>query len=350
MEQTEKPEPAQRDYALDVLRAVAAIYIIGFWHHVSYIHLDVLKTPVTKSWAIIALGIFFIVSAYLLTLQQIKNIEKSPIGKRRLDMIREFYAKRVLRIYPLYVIAVLLFYFADIGTWSIPHLITSLTLTAALIDKSPLTLWFVNVIFLYYLALPFLWFYVRTNSRIIFTGLLVFAALFVLHRMTPLIDERIYVYLPSMIFGVLLGKNRNIEVLIKSPFLTLISGVMLLAVLLLAYYNFVSVENISLLLPLLAFPFLLFLSGKIATLQKLPLFWEKLAYASFSAYLFHRVVYELIYRNWIITDQVNAFQLTTISIVVISITFFISYICQYLYDIYFASIVKKQSAELKSST
>lgn len=61
MTETVKPENTQefkRDYALDVLRAIAAIYIIGFWHHLSYMDLDVLKTPLTTSIAVIALGVF----------------------------------------------------------------------------------------------------------------------------------------------------------------------------------------------------------------------------------------------------------------------------------------------------
>lgn len=329
MENTQKPE---RNYALDILRAVAAIYIIGFWHNVDYVDLDFLKTPFTKSWAIIALGVFFIVSSYLLTNQQREVIASRPEGKERKKIIHQFYLKRVLRIYPLYAIAVLLFFWMEIGRWSIPHLVTSLTLIAAIIDKSPLTLWFINVIFLYYLALPFFLFYMRTNSKIVVSGIIFFILLFVIHRLTPLIDERIYVYLPSMIFGVLLGKNEIVQTIFNGKVVVLASFFCLLITFSFIHMNVVLVENVSFILPLLAFPCLLFLSQGLASYKKLRILWIWLGYASFSAYLFHRVFYTFIYEAIEIQASTSV-QLALLMFTITLIVMIVSFGIQHFYDL-----------------
>ncbi len=339
MENTQKPE---RDYALDVLRAIAAIYIIGFWHHVDYVDLDLLKTPFTKSWAIIALGVFFTVSAYLLTSQQRKNISSNLEGKERTEIIHQFYIKRVLRIYPLYAAAVLLFFLVDIGRWSIPHLITSLTLVAAVIDKSPLTLWFINVIFIYYLALPFFWFHMRTNKKIVFSASALFVLLFVMHRVTPLIDERIYVYLPSMIFGIFLAQLDTLKEFCRSQRAFICSFVALILSFFLIQVDYLTVENISVVLPILAFPVLMFLSHQVASFEKLHLMWKSIGYASFAAYLFHRVLYVFLYQIFDIED-LSHFQLVALMSVITIAVIVISYGTQRCYDLCMRHFQNKKS-------
>lgn len=345
MTETVKPEKTQelkRDYALDVLRAIAAIYIIGFWHHLSYIDLDVLKTPLTTSFAVIALGMFFTVSAYLLTQQQRENINREMTLSECKQEVKTYYSKRVFRIYPLYFIAVLLFYALEIGRWSLPHLLTSVTLTAALIDKSPLTLWFINVIFLYYLAMPLIWFIARSNARIIALGAIAIISLYLLHRYTPLIDERIYIYLPSMIFGILLGKNENLrKVLTQKSYLSA-SVVLTILSLVLIYTELLSLDSVIALVPVLAFPALIVISEFIGSFKKIQKLWIVIGYSSFAAYLFHRVLFELFYdRGFGRTSDLSVVSFGVI--VVVPLVFVLSYFVQQLYDRQIRSFFVKRS-------
>ncbi|MGN7438404.1 MAG: acyltransferase family protein [Alcanivorax sp.] len=322
---SDNKEP-QRDYALDVLRAVAAIYIIGFWHHVTYIDMDLLKTPLTRSLAVIALGAFFTVSAYLLTQQQMENIERTLTSKDYKNVIKAYYSKRVFRIYPLYALAVLLFYAFEVGRWTVPHLLTSLTLTAALIDKSPLTLWFINVIFLYYLALPFLWFVARSNVKIIAVGVISGGVLYLLHRFTPLVDNRIYIYLPSMIFGVLLGKNCDLRSVLTKKLYVVSSATLLLVSLFSIYMGGLDLDCVIALIPIISFPALIAVSEKVSNIRGTHRFWVLIGYASFSAFLFHRVVYEIVYN---LSGNVVFAPLV---ILVVPMIFIASYFVQAIYD------------------
>ena len=343
MSETVKPASRQeikRDYALDVMRAIAAIYIIGFWHHVSYIELDVLKTPLTRAFAVIALGVFFTVSAYLLTLQQRGNMNRTLTSEERKDVVKTYFSKRVFRIYPLYVLAVLMFFALNIGRWTIPHLITSVTLTAALIDKSPLTLWFINVIFLYYLTMPILWFFAKTNIRIVSVGIITGLFLFLLHRYAPLIDERIYIYLPSMIFGVLLGKNEGMRESLATPFFYIGSALVTGAALFLIYAQFVELDYIIAIISVMAFPALIKASEYIGALKNVQKLWVLIGYASFAAYLFHRVFFEIAYDHGL--GRSSDILVVSFGVIFILPAIFVaSYFLQNMYDNQIGSFLSK---------
>ncbi len=213
---------------------------------------------------------------------------------------------------------------------------------AAIVDKSPLTLWFINVIFIYYLTLPFFWFYMRTNKKIIFSASALFVLLFVIHRVTPLIDERIYVYLPSMIFGIFLGRVDALKEFCRSQNAFIGSFVALILSLCLIQADYLIVENISFVLPILAFPVLMFLSHQVASFEKLHWMWERIGYASFVAYLFHRVLYVFLYQIFDIED-LSHFQLVALMSVITIAVIVISYGTQRFYDLCMRHFQNKQS-------
>ncbi|PSN16413.1 hypothetical protein C7293_02580 [filamentous cyanobacterium CCT1] len=92
---------------------------------------------------LIALGLFTLISGFL-----------SGKSVMRSQGIKDFYVKRLVRIYPLYLIAVVLFFICkeNNGITSIK----SLFFVSMLYGPAPRTLWFITMIMLFYLMVPFL--------------------------------------------------------------------------------------------------------------------------------------------------------------------------------------------------
>ena len=129
-----------RVFYMDFLRGLAILYIVGV-HHLddyagSFYH-NKLDDILTYSF----LGMFVFISGYLLSIN-------NPIRNR--NDLRDFIVKRFLRIYPLYVIALLLFMFCSI--MSFKSVILHMFLLNVVLDRSVITLWFVSMFcFLYFL-------------------------------------------------------------------------------------------------------------------------------------------------------------------------------------------------------
>ena len=140
--------PSSRDKSLPVelLRAGCALWIVGFWHLMNYTHgFPGADNAVTLRLTVIVLGLFAFVSGFLLA--------RAPMRLRAPELGR-FYARRLLRIYPLYLLALVAF-------WALGMADRSTGLKAALgismvYGPAPLTLWFITMILEFYLVAPLL--------------------------------------------------------------------------------------------------------------------------------------------------------------------------------------------------
>jgi peptidoglycan/LPS O-acetylase OafA/YrhL len=95
-------ETKTRNAAVDTLRALSVLYIIGFWHLLEYAApIPWRAHPVFDRLTMVVLSLFVLISGYLM------GRSKAPVTGREL---RGFYVARLLRIYPPYLLALLCFY------------------------------------------------------------------------------------------------------------------------------------------------------------------------------------------------------------------------------------------------
>jgi len=140
------PAPGDKSLPVELLRAGCALWIVGFWHLMNYTHgFPGADNAVTLRLTVIVLGSFAFVSGFLLA--------RAPMRLRAPELGR-FYVKRLLRIYPLYLLALLAF-------WALGMADRSTALKAALgismvYGPAPLTLWFITMILEFYLVAPLL--------------------------------------------------------------------------------------------------------------------------------------------------------------------------------------------------
>jgi peptidoglycan/LPS O-acetylase OafA/YrhL len=140
------PSASDKSLPVELLRAGCALWIVGFWHLMNYTHgFPGADNAVTLRLTLIVLGLFAFVSGFLLA--------RAPM-RLRAPEIGRFYARRLLRIYPLYLLALLAF-------WVLGMADRSTALKAALgmsmvYGPAPPTLWFITMILEFYLVAPLL--------------------------------------------------------------------------------------------------------------------------------------------------------------------------------------------------
>ena len=140
--ETDQPEPAaQRLRELDALRALCMLYIVGF-HHVQAFWVGRMPPLLAAMLAHIVLGLFCLMSGYLLA------------SRHRLEgsgAVGRFYIRRILRIYPLYFLALTAFLALKLIPPS--SYLPGVFLLHVYLQKPLLTLWFVSlIVFLYAIA------------------------------------------------------------------------------------------------------------------------------------------------------------------------------------------------------
>ncbi len=189
--------PPRRNAAIDLVRAFSILWIVGLWHLFDYLpDLPGAKNDVTYRATVALLGLFVLVSGYLMGLKDV------PLKPRPL---RDFYLGRFGRIYPPFVLACLLFALFKLA--DVASLVKAALLVAMLWGPAPFTLWFIAMIALFYAVTPLLM-AARRNG---WTFGLVIAALTVLaalaHLQWPTVSPRLAMYLPSYCVGLWLAAH-----------------------------------------------------------------------------------------------------------------------------------------------
>jgi|688.fasta_scaffold262001_2 peptidoglycan/LPS O-acetylase OafA/YrhL len=192
----------QRNAAIDLLRGGSMLYIVGFWHLLGYVDgIDGYKNAVTYRLTIAVLGLFTLMAGALAGRREVRGLA---------DLL-QYYRARAIRILPPYALAVVLFVPTGLLQW--PDVPRGLLLLPAF-DGEPLrTLWYVNVLLVYYALAPLL---LLLRHRLHATGagrgwalILVGAcsllALGLLVRLCPGLDPRFALYFPAFATGLLLA-------------------------------------------------------------------------------------------------------------------------------------------------
>jgi peptidoglycan/LPS O-acetylase OafA/YrhL len=308
----------QRLIELDALRCFGLLLIL-YTHSTGYI----LEIPFLEWFRPAAsytgLGMFVFLSGYGLQYSLSSRATNKPFNPIT------FLQKRLIRIYPLYLVAffcyVIFFYFLKIPVrvsgWDLSPFVQSFAshIFALQVFLYPLhtqlnTLWFVGMI------IPFYIFFALTgesnNKKFIGYNALIFVTLLGINHGFGLIDFRLFLYYPFFVLGSLASRKHVIPL---SRSQTSYKQIGVLGFAWLGTYYLIrrfdllnfpkgGIENFRHFLTygLLTFylvfsiAFLIVLAYRLATLikqYKEPIL--RLSNASYAAYLFHRVVYGIVY-------------------------------------------------------
>jgi peptidoglycan/LPS O-acetylase OafA/YrhL len=199
---------AERRKEIDVLR-VAAILLILAAHLPSYLSAPDLgaKEPYL---VIPGLSVFVFISGLALDLGR----RRVRTGREILDFVR----RRILRIYPLYVPALLafigLFHYAGLHhradfdpvlQKAVIHLLGAQVLAAPRV--TPLfTLWFIGAVVMYYFVYIFVARFLPTIPRALAGAALLLVPLAAVRLLAGLIDDRFFFYYPFFIAGIVASR------------------------------------------------------------------------------------------------------------------------------------------------
>jgi peptidoglycan/LPS O-acetylase OafA/YrhL len=307
-----------RKVPIDIMRAVSMLYIVGFWHLLDYTKVVTWHyNPVTYRLTVGALSLFVLISGFL-TGRQDGGLARGEIWR--------FYKTRFWRIYLPFVIASGLFLAA--GVSDALALFKGVTLVAMLLAPPPFTLWFVNMILLFYLIAPLL-IGLRGNAVAYIALCAVIVGVMGLYQAEiGRIDIRLILYFPCFAAGIFLAARS-----LPSSTLSLI-GLLLLAAL--SLVPTLSVPSWSLEGDPWAAPWALF--GSIAVFVvvmragrnlKPPAILTQISEASFFMYLLHRPLYLWMHIVWFPSTEKE--QVLFLLFVCLPIIVIVAWLCQRAY-------------------
>ncbi|AFL75422.1 acyltransferase family protein [Thiocystis violascens] len=271
-----------RNQGVDFLRAICILYVVGYWHLIPYTTaLPGYANWFTEGLKYAALATFVFCSGYLLGRQA---ITLDPRG------LWSFYRRRLLRIYPLYLLALILF--GAFGIASQKQVVDGALLVSMFRPPAMPTLWFVTMIMVFYLIAPLLIRFAHRPAVTVLIGGGLLMALIVQHLWIRHLDLRILLYLPVFVLGILYQRHASLGTLAKRHEWILL-GLLILLLPLSVTGNEWSLRGTFLLMPLIlvSAPALFLLADRIADRLHGPTI-EFLAYASFGLYLFHRLIFK----------------------------------------------------------
>lgn len=144
-----------------------------------------------------ALGTFMFLSGYLLASKYLLTTKAEVIG---------FIKKRFIRLYPLYILALLVFW--CFGQISFQSYIWAATGLSTFSKPQVPTLWFISLILIFYIIFTFL--SNKTIFRIILYSSLILGLMFLLKSMGMEIERRFFYYFPSFVVGIIMGKSKSL--------------------------------------------------------------------------------------------------------------------------------------------
>jgi len=264
---------------IDYLRSFSMLYIVGYWHLFDYTNFFPASLyPASEKLSIITLGLFTFISGFL----SAKSLIKSP-------KTVQFYMKRVVRIYPLYVVALILFLIYGLLDSSTAW--KSVFLISMLHGSAPRTLWFITMIMLFYLIAPFLVRFAYHSKKYITFSLSIMILLMSLMVILGTVDIRLLLYFPCFCVGIYCAIHGMKNGLTNTKY-----AVILLAVGLTTYLiptEWWTVEKLKQIPVILSSSYLIFYfcyaRQKLFANIRFIMF---LSYSSYGMYLFHRPLYE----------------------------------------------------------
>ena len=155
---------------------------------------------VTDRLAIVALGLFVLISGYLIGTKVNNN--------SKIDLV-VFYAKRLLRIYPPFILFSIIFYMLNIGSGK--KLFKTATLISMVFPPAANTLWFVAMIITFYLITPLLINMSKNMVKYFLFCVLLFGSAFIINHFFNMLNARLILFFPIFAVGVLLASHQELK-------------------------------------------------------------------------------------------------------------------------------------------
>jgi surface polysaccharide O-acyltransferase-like enzyme len=307
-----------RKAPIDVMRAVSMLYIVGFWHLLDYTKVATWHyNPVTYRLTVGALALFVLISGFL------TGRTDGPLARGE---IWRFYRTRFWSIYLPFLIASGLF--LATGVSDALSLFKGVTLVGMLLAPPPFTLWFVNMIVLFYLIAPLL--IGLRGNKVAYIALctVIVGAMILYQAATGRLDMRLILYFPCFAAGIFLAAGS-----LPSSTLSLI-GLLVLAAL--SLVPTLTSPSWSLEGDPWAMPWALFGSiavfvvvMRVARNLKSPALLTQFSEASFFMYLLHRPLYLWMLAVWFpSTEKAEVLYLSLVCLPIIGI---VAWLCQRAY-------------------
>jgi peptidoglycan/LPS O-acetylase OafA/YrhL len=262
----------------------------------------------------VVLGMFVFISGYLIGTKFDGN------SKNRLVV---FYAKRLLRIYPPFILFSIVFYALNIGSGK--KLFKTATLISMFIPPAANTLWFVAMIIVFYLISPLLINMSKNKVSYFFFCALLFGSAFMLNHFFDIFNVRLVLFFPTFAVGVLLASYKELIHNLKLSVITLLLAASILV-------TFIDNASMFIWSPLMVFgPLLCFLiaSREEIIIQRFGIM-RHIGYASFFVYLSHRPIYEVLKNLYF--PQSGIFQIFYLAVICLPIIVAISWVLQKWHD------------------
>lgn len=311
----------ERNAAIDLLRVLCIGYIVGYWHLIPYTDwLPGYANPFTEALKDIALGTFVLVSGLLLA-------RREPPA--RLEDWLRFYRRRLVRLYPLYLLALLLF--GALGLASQATVLKGALLMSMFAPPAPPTLWFVTMIMVFYLLAPLLTGLAGAGWRYLVASLGMGLLWLAYDGFVHAVDSRLLLFFPAFALGVYLQRVRVAYAALARRRLYLLLFLPAAFVLGMPGEGGFDVPNALLRAPLVALGALLLViyAERVGARALNPAILV-LSYGSLGVYLFHRPVFELAMALHFPVQ--GSHQAVYLMAVAVPLTFLIAYLMQKAYD------------------
>lgn len=303
----------------DLARVVAIFVVIGIYHNLGYAGLYH-DNPAIRVLVYSSLGVFTFLSAFLLA---------SKYSFKESGETLSFYKKRVLRIWPLFIISSLMLAVLGFNSWATT--IKGIVGISPFWAPHPTTMWYVAMLISLYIITPFV---VKGSPKTqCVKAFCIMTLIGLVQIVLGTVVPRTFNYYTVYLIGLLLGRNGYEPALtfLKSKKTIIIScaWVAMIAVVLLTKNAYLkSFSSVVGIIAILNFSLLLaefWKTNKIFT-QTVTI----LSYASFCAYLFHREIIWAMFRIYKPDGFVPIF--FVVLFVAVPLSFICAYFIQKLYD------------------
>lgn len=313
--------PTERNHAIDLLRVLCIVYIVGYWHLIPYTDwLPGYANHYTEALKDIALGTFVFSSGLLLARRDVRL---------RIADFADFYRRRVVRIYPLYLLALTLFGLAGLTNWTVIG--KGALLVSMFAPPAPPTLWFITMIMFFYLLAPLLIWAAHGATRYLLLCVALLLACLGYDAFIQPMDSRLFLFFPSFALGIYAQRIGPAHQFLHRKRLYLLALLIPAFVLGLPGDHGFDTTTSILRAPLA----LLGAALAVVYAERLGRHLHNpsiliLSYASFGVYLFHRLIYKLAITLYFPGDGFS--QVLYLCIVALPASFVVAYVAQKLYD------------------
>lgn len=311
----------QRNSTVDFLRAFCILYIVAYWHLFNYTNaFPGYANLITENLKVIVLGIFVFISGFLLASKKISLTSQG---------LWTFYQRRLIRVYPLYLLSLMAFAVED------PSKIAVFAKAAFLISMfyppAPNTLWFITMIMFFYLIVPFL---IRFADRAIEFSLFVITLLIAFSCFNEFInplDNRIILYFPAFSLGIFFRQQKTFQEACYKNKLALIGCFIASCFISLIETDAPILEALVMIPLMLTGTLTVFVyTDQLLKKKSLPALVYLVSYASFCMYLFHRLIFSVTIEIFFPANEMM--QVVYLLCCAVPLTVIFSWVIQKLYD------------------